>query len=77
MLHPGGCPLGALDPALYRGGACDLEEEMLFPEDHLGRLWFSAHYEPTAEKLQVTLLKAKHLQSRTVATANNCDPVVR
>ncbi|XP_052120845.1 synaptotagmin-15-like isoform X2 [Frankliniella occidentalis] len=72
-----GCPLGALDPALYRGGACDLEEEMLFPEDHLGRLWFSAHYEPTAEKLQVTLLKAKNLQSRTVASANNCDPVVR
>ncbi|KAK3920631.1 Synaptotagmin-15, partial [Frankliniella fusca] len=74
---PGGCPLGTLDPALYRGGACDLEEEMLFPEDHLGRLWFNAHYEPTAEKLQVTLLKAKNLQSRTVATSNNCDPVVR
>ncbi|KAJ1522184.1 hypothetical protein ONE63_002494 [Megalurothrips usitatus] len=72
-----GCPLGALDPALYRGGAADLEEEMLFPEDHLGRLWFSAQYEPTAEKLQVTLIKAKNLQSRTVATTNNCDPFVR
>lgn len=50
---------------------------MLFPEDHLGRLWFGAQYEPTAEKLTVTLIKAKNLQSRTVATANNCDPVVR
>ncbi|XP_034255019.1 synaptotagmin-15-like [Thrips palmi] len=72
-----GCALGSLDPSLYRGGAADLEEEMLFPEDHLGRLWFGAHYEPTAEKLTVTIIKAKNLQSRTVATANNCDPVVR
>ncbi|XP_068081054.1 synaptotagmin-15-like [Anabrus simplex] len=68
--------LGVIDPALYRG-ALDLEEDLQFPEGHLGRLWFSLRYEPATEKLLVSLLKAKNLPSRTVGTVNSCDPYVR
>ncbi|XP_063244040.1 synaptotagmin-15-like [Bacillus rossius redtenbacheri] len=68
--------LGAIDPALYHG-TLDLEEDLQFPEGHLGRLWFSLRYEPSTEKLLVSLLKAKNLPSRTVASANACDPFVR
>ncbi|XP_049800212.1 synaptotagmin-15-like, partial [Schistocerca nitens] len=68
--------LGAIDPSLYRG-ALGLDENMSFPEDHLGRVWFSVRYEPATEKLLVSLLKARNLPSRTVATVNACDPFVR
>jgi hypothetical protein len=68
--------LGAIDPALYRG-TLDLEEELQFPDGHLGRIWFSLRYEPATEKLLVSLLKAKNLPSRTVGTVNSCDPLVR
>ncbi|XP_067002894.2 synaptotagmin-15-like [Anabrus simplex] len=68
--------LGVIDPALYRG-ALDLEEDLQFPEGHLGRLWFSLRYEPATEKLLVSILKAKNLPSRTVGTVNSCDPFVR
>nr|CAD7427693.1 unnamed protein product [Timema monikensis] len=68
--------LGVIDPALYRG-TLDLEEDLQFPEGHLGRLWFSVRFEPATEKLLVSLLKAKNLPSRTVGTVNSCDPFVR
>jgi hypothetical protein len=68
--------LGAIDPALYRG-TLDLEEDLQFPEGHLGRIWFSLRYEPATEKLLVSLLKAKNLPSRTVGSVNSCDPFVR
>ncbi|XP_021915495.1 synaptotagmin-15-like isoform X2 [Zootermopsis nevadensis] len=68
--------LGAIDPALYRG-TLDLEEDLQFPDGHLGRIWFSLRYEPATEKLLVSLLKAKNLPSRTVGTVNSCDPFVR
>jgi hypothetical protein len=68
--------LGAIDPALYRG-TLDLEEDLQFPDGHLGRIWFSLRYEPATEKLLVSLLKAKNLPSRTVGTVNSCDPIVR
>nr|CAD7257552.1 unnamed protein product [Timema shepardi] len=67
--------LGVIDPALYRG-TLDLEEDLQFPEGHLGRLWFSVRFEPATEKLLVSLLKAKNLPSRTVGTVNSCDPFV-
>uniref|UniRef100_A0A1B6CT46 C2 domain-containing protein n=1 Tax=Clastoptera arizonana TaxID=38151 RepID=A0A1B6CT46_9HEMI len=68
--------LGAIDPALYQG-TLNFEEDAEFPEDHLGRIWFSVRYEAASEKLLVSLMKVKNLPSRTVGTANNCDPVVR
>lgn len=69
--------LGIIDPAMYRSCSMDLEEELQFPEGHLGRLWFSVRYEAATEKLLVSILKAKNLPSRTVGTVNTCDPFVR
>ncbi|XP_024217446.1 synaptotagmin-15 [Halyomorpha halys] len=68
--------LGGLNPALYRNPG-ELEEELHYPEGHLGRLWFYLRYEVGCEKLLITLLKIKNLPSRTVGTANACDPIVR
>lgn len=68
--------LGAIDPSLYQG-TLNFEDDLDYPEGHLGRVWFSLRYETSSEKLLVSLLKVKNLPSRTVGTANNCDPVVR
>ncbi|KAJ8916809.1 hypothetical protein NQ315_005816 [Exocentrus adspersus] len=67
--------LGVIEPALYKS-TLDLDE-IQWPEGHIGRLWFSLRYEPSTEKLLVSLLKAKNLPSRTVGTVNSCDPFVR
>lgn len=67
--------LGVIEPSLYRS-TLDLDE-IQWPEGHVGRLWFSLRYEPSTEKLLVSLLKAKNLPSRTVGTVNSCDPFVR
>lgn len=67
--------LGVIEPALYRS-TLDLDE-IQWPEGHIGRIWFSLRYEPSTEKLLVSLLKAKNLPSRTVGTVNSCDPFVR
>ncbi|KAL0274874.1 UNVERIFIED_CONTAM: hypothetical protein PYX00_002901 [Menopon gallinae] len=69
--------LGIIDPALYKNCSSELEEELQFPEGHLGRLWFSVRYESATEKLLVSILKAKNLPSRTVGTVNSCDPFIR
>ncbi|RZC34701.1 hypothetical protein BDFB_008383 [Asbolus verrucosus] len=67
--------LGVIEPALYKS-TLDLDE-IQWPEGHIGRIWFSLRYEPSTEKLLVSLLKAKNLPSRTVGTVNSCDPFVR
>ncbi|XP_044758183.1 synaptotagmin-15-like isoform X1 [Coccinella septempunctata] len=67
--------LGVIEPSLYKS-TLDLDE-IQWPEGHIGRLWFSLRYEPSTEKLLVSLLKAKNLPSRTVGTVNSCDPFVR
>ncbi|CAG9767455.1 unnamed protein product [Ceutorhynchus assimilis] len=67
--------LGVIEPALYKS-TLDLDE-LSWPEGHIGRIWFSLRYEPSTEKLLVSLLKAKNLPSRSVGTINNCDPFVR
>uniref|UniRef100_A0AAR5QAP0 C2 domain-containing protein n=1 Tax=Dendroctonus ponderosae TaxID=77166 RepID=A0AAR5QAP0_DENPD len=67
--------LGVIEPALYKS-TLDLDE-MSWPEGHIGRIWFSLRYEPSTEKLLVSLLKAKNLPSRNMGTVNNCDPFVR
>ncbi|KAG8329239.1 calcium ion-regulated exocytosis of neurotransmitter [Homalodisca vitripennis] len=73
---PGCYGLGVIDPSLYQG-TLNFEEDLDYPEGHLGRVWFSLRYEAAAEKLLVSLLKVKNLPSRTVGTGNNCDPIVR
>ncbi|XP_063916061.1 synaptotagmin-15-like isoform X2 [Zophobas morio] len=67
--------LGVIEPALYKS-TLDLDE-IHWPEGHIGRIWFSLRYEPSTEKLLVSLLKAKNLPSRTLGTVNSCDPFVR
>ncbi|EEB17953.1 synaptotagmin-15, putative [Pediculus humanus corporis] len=69
--------LGVVDPALYGNCTINLEEDVQFPDDHIGRLWFSVRYENATEKLLVSILKAKNLPSRTVGTVNGCDPFIR
>ncbi|XP_071052260.1 synaptotagmin-15-like isoform X2 [Onthophagus taurus] len=67
--------LGVIEPSLYKS-TLDLDE-IQWPEGHIGCLWFSLRYEPSTEKLLVSLLKAKNLPSRSLGTVNSCDPFVR
>ncbi|KAK5641307.1 hypothetical protein RI129_009854 [Pyrocoelia pectoralis] len=67
--------LGVIEPALYKS-TLNLDE-LQWPEGHIGRIWFSLRYEPSTEKLLVSLLKAKNLPSRSIGTVNSCDPFVR
>ncbi|XP_026321477.1 synaptotagmin-15-like [Hyposmocoma kahamanoa] len=67
--------LGVLDPSLYKPDCID--EDLMWPEGHVGRVWYTLKYESSTERLQVTILKAKHLPSRTPALANACDPYIK
>ncbi|XP_069361027.1 synaptotagmin-15-like isoform X1 [Maniola hyperantus] len=67
--------LGVLDPSLYKADC--LVEDQLWPEGHVGRVWFTLKYESGTERLQVHILKVKHLPSRTPALANACDPYIK
>ncbi|XP_037301755.1 synaptotagmin-15-like, partial [Manduca sexta] len=67
--------LGVLDPALYKTDC--LDEDLMWPEGHVGRVWFTLKYEAGTERLQVHIIKAKHLPSRTPALANACDPYIK
>ncbi|KAH9638791.1 hypothetical protein HF086_002031 [Spodoptera exigua] len=49
----------------------------MWPEGHVGRVWFTLKYEAGTERLQVHIIKAKHLPSRTPALANACDPYIK
>ncbi|XP_028179560.1 synaptotagmin-15-like isoform X1 [Ostrinia furnacalis] len=67
--------LGVLDPSLYKSDC--LDEDLMWPEGHVGRVWFTLKYESGTERLQVHIIKAKHLPSRTPALANACDPYIK
>lgn len=67
--------LGVLDPSLYKTDC--LDEDFMWPEGHVGRVWFTLKYEAGTERLQVHIIKAKHLPSRTPALANACDPCIK
>ncbi|CAH0589101.1 unnamed protein product [Chrysodeixis includens] len=67
--------LGVLDPSLYKSDC--LDEDLMWPEGHVGRVWFTLKYEAGTERLQVHIIKAKHLPSRTPALANACDPYIK
>ncbi|CAG9856419.1 unnamed protein product [Phyllotreta striolata] len=71
-MYTGCYGLGVIEPALYKS-TLDLDE-IQWPDGHIGRIWFSLRYEPSTEKLLVSLLKAKNLPSRTIGTVNSCDP---
>ncbi|XP_041982494.1 synaptotagmin-15-like [Aricia agestis] len=67
--------LGVLDPSLYKADI--LVEDQLWPDGHVGRVWFTLKYDATTERLQVHIIKVKHLPSRTPALANACDPYIK
>nr|XP_045605770.1 synaptotagmin-15-like isoform X1 [Procambarus clarkii] len=70
------CSLGAINPELYKTD--ELEGELdQYPDDHIGRVWLQLEYHTDAEKLLVTLIKAKNLPSRLIGSINSCDPYVR
>ncbi|XP_053641501.2 synaptotagmin-15 isoform X2 [Cherax quadricarinatus] len=70
------CSLGAINPELYKTDELEGELEQ-YPEDHIGRVWLQLEYQTEAEKLLVTLIKAKNLPSRLIGSINSCDPYVR
>ncbi|XP_059158664.1 synaptotagmin-15-like [Physella acuta] len=72
---PGAYALGSIDPSLYR--VADEDDDYDIPSEHIGRVWFATEYEREAEKLMVTLIKARNLPSRTQGVDNACDPFVR
>ncbi|XP_045133953.1 synaptotagmin-15-like isoform X1 [Portunus trituberculatus] len=68
--------LGGINPELYKTD--ELEGDLdQYPEDHIGRVWLQLEYHSEAEKLLVTLIKAKNLPSRLIGSINSCDPYVR
>lgn len=78
MSSPAGaaCALGTINPELYKTE--ELEGDLdQYPEDHIGRVWLQLEYHSDAEKLLVTLIKAKNLPSRLIGSINSCDPYVR
>ena len=82
MGHGGGSgfSLGSIDPSLYRkaiGDYDDDDDDDEGDEGSLGRIRFTVQYNRDSEKLMVTLISARNLQSRTSGTANACDPFVR
>ncbi|XP_042225213.1 synaptotagmin-15-like isoform X3 [Homarus americanus] len=70
------CNLGTINPELYKTD--ELEGDLdQYPDDHIGRVWLQLEYHSDAEKLLVTLIKAKNLPSRLIGSINSCDPYVR
>nr|XP_060623051.1 synaptotagmin-15-like [Anolis sagrei ordinatus] len=63
--------VGAINPELYKFPEDKSETD--FPEGNIGRLWFSVEYEPESERLLVSLIKARKLQS----PASSCNPFVK
>ena len=78
------CPLaqsnlGAIDPELYDDVSDDDVTDYDIPEHHIGRLWFALDYKAENERLIVTVLRAKNLQSTSMAggASNLYDTYVR
>ncbi|XP_075790933.1 synaptotagmin-15 isoform X2 [Pelodiscus sinensis] len=55
--------VGSINPELYKFPEDQSETD--FPECNMGRLWFSVEYEQEAERLLVSLIKARKLQPPT------------
>uniref|UniRef100_A0A915HHF9 C2 domain-containing protein n=1 Tax=Romanomermis culicivorax TaxID=13658 RepID=A0A915HHF9_ROMCU len=67
--------IGTLNPELYRFPEDgDLSE---YPENHIGRLWFTLEYDKDSERLTVTIGKIRNLPSREVGTLAPRDSFVR
>ena len=71
----GAYALGTIAPSLYK--MVDEDDNIVYPDDNIGRIWFAVEYERESEKLLVNLIKAKNLPSRVLGNVNGCDPFVR
>ncbi len=61
------------NPELYKTKP-ETEDDEEYPPNHIGRVWYSLDFEPTSERLLVTLIKARNLpESRN----KPCNPIVR
>ncbi|XP_069466890.1 synaptotagmin-15-like [Ambystoma mexicanum] len=63
--------LGSVNPDLYKFP--EDSDEGDFPEGNVGRLWFALEYEQEAERLLVSLIKARNLHS----PSDTCSPLVK
>ncbi|OQR73062.1 synaptotagmin-15-like, partial [Tropilaelaps mercedesae] len=66
---------GGLNPELYREERDS--DEFVFPEGHLGRIWFGLDYDAPTERLLVKIIKCRNLPSRSLGQVNCCDPFIR
>ncbi|XP_073935454.1 synaptotagmin-15 isoform X2 [Castor canadensis] len=65
------CVVGTINPELYKFPEDKSETD--FPDGCLGRLWFSVEYQQEAERLLVSLIKARQLQ----VPSETCSPLVK
>jgi hypothetical protein len=63
--------VGTINPELYKFPEDKSETD--FPDGCLGRLWFSVEYQQEAERLLVSLIKARQLQ----VPSETCSPLVK
>ncbi|XP_043912440.1 synaptotagmin-15-like isoform X2 [Protopterus annectens] len=61
---------GKINPDLYSEEA----DEMDYPDNNIGRLWFVVEYESETERLLVSLIKARNLQ---LSSCETCNPFVK
>ena len=57
-------------------GEQDIKDESIYPQGHIGRIWFEVTYSSSTEKLQVNILKIRHLPLRDDSNLSP-DPQVR
>lgn len=69
--------LGSIYPQLYDDVSDDDVTDYDIPQFHIGRLWFSLEYKAENERLVVTVLRAKNLQTTSLSSASLCDSYVR
>ena len=68
--------LGSLNPAIYSYDSVEGVNETCYPDEHLGRIWFTLAYENQHEKLTIGITKIKNLPTRC-SGGTYCDPYVR
>ena len=65
-----------LDEDKTDAGQDDIKDEVTYPLGHIGRIWFQVSYQSSVEKLQVNVLKIRHLPLRDDSNSPP-DPQVR
>lgn len=87
IIHVSGCIsgagcLGGLNPELYKSTPETEDDEVDYPANHFGRVWYALEYEMMSERLLVTLIKARNLSEArshggSSAASSSLSPFVR